>query len=188
MRERVILEENKELLEFKELYKNMAPNLIFYAGKFVDKATAEDLVQDVFLRLWQKRTPLFLKEGLKTYLYRSIQHACLDYLKHQEVEDAYCQAIINRIKMEELDYYSHDIPSVFEEDERLIRIYEELEKLPQTCRTIFVMSYLEERKAADIAHLMNISKRTVEAQLYKALKILKRNLLPLHILLFTCYL
>ena len=58
--------------------------LIFYAGKYVNAVTAEDLVQDVFLKVWQKRTFLFLKEGIKTYLYRSVQHACLDYLKHQE--------------------------------------------------------------------------------------------------------
>ena len=57
--------------------------LIFYAGKYVNAITAEDLVQDVFLKVWQKRTFLFLKEGIKTYLYRSVQHACLDYLKHQ---------------------------------------------------------------------------------------------------------
>ena len=60
--------------------------LIFYAGKYVNAVTAEDLVQDVFLKVWQKRTFLFLKEGIKTYLYRSVQHACLDYLKHQEVK------------------------------------------------------------------------------------------------------
>lgn len=49
--------------------------LIFYAGKYVNAVTAEDLVQDVFLKVWQKRTFLFLKEGIKTYLYRSVQHA-----------------------------------------------------------------------------------------------------------------
>lgn len=150
----------------------MAPILIFYAGKYVDKLTAEDLVQDVFLRVWQKQTPLFLKEGLKTYLYRSVQHACLDYLKHQQIEGDYMQATINRLKIEEINYYN-DPQSLFEEDERLIRIYEEMEKLPQKCREIFVMSYLEERKTGDIAILLNVSKRTVEAQLYKALKKLR---------------
>ena len=70
------------MIQFKELYKSIAPMLIFYAGKYVNAVTAEDLVQDVFLKVWQKRTFLFLKEGIKTYLYRSVQHACLDYLKH----------------------------------------------------------------------------------------------------------
>ena len=48
--------------------------LIFYAGKYVNAVTAEDLVQDVFLKVWQKRTFLFLKEGIKTYLYRSVHY------------------------------------------------------------------------------------------------------------------
>jgi len=181
MRYRV--EHDKELTEFKELYKTMAPGLVFYAGKYVDVNTAEDLVQDIFLKIWQKRTLLFLKEGLKTYLYRSVQHACLDYLKHQEVEENYVQAIITRLKIEEI-YYNQDIPlSFFEEDDRLIRIYEEMEKLPPKCREIFVMSYLEERKTDDIAHLLNLSKRTVEAQLYKALKMLRNALLAIAALL-----
>lgn len=49
--------------------------LIFYAGKYVNAIAAEDLVQDVFFKIWQKRTFLFLKEGIRTYLYRSVQHA-----------------------------------------------------------------------------------------------------------------
>jgi len=178
------LEGNKDLLEFRELYKNMAPILIFYAGKYVDRTVAEDLVQDVFLRVWQKQTPLLLKEGLKTYLYRSLQHACLDYLKHQQIEGDYMSATINRLKIEEINHYNEP-QSLFEEDERLLLIYEEMEKLPRKCKEIFVMSYLEERKTADIALLLNLSKRTVEAQLYKALKILRNILLPIFFLLFN---
>ena len=59
-------EDDRELIQFKELYKSNAPMLIFYAGKYVNAITAEDLVQDVFLKVWQKRTFLFLKEGIKT--------------------------------------------------------------------------------------------------------------------------
>lgn len=53
--------------------------LIFYAGKYVNAIAAEDLVQDVFFKIWQKRTFLFLKEGIRTYLYRSVQQ-CLSGL------------------------------------------------------------------------------------------------------------
>lgn len=146
--------------------------LIFYAGKYVNAVTAEDLVQDVFLKVWQKRTFLFLKEGIKTYLYRSVQHACLDYLKHQD----YINAVTTKLKIEEI-YYNDDPQSLFAEDERLELIYKEIDKLPDKCREIFTMSYLEERKTSEIAVLLNISTRTVEVQLYKALKILRGILL-----------
>lgn len=96
--------------------------LIFYAGKYVNAVTAEDLVQDVFLKVWQKRTFLFLKEGIKTYLYRSVQHACLDYLKHQEVKGDYINAVTTKLKIEEI-YYNDDPQSLFAEDERLELIY-----------------------------------------------------------------
>lgn len=169
-------EDDRELIQFKELYKSIASMLIFYAGKYVNAVTAEDLVQDVFLKVWQKRTFLFLKEGIKTYLYRSVQHACLDYLKHQEVKGDYINAVTTKLKIEEI-YYNDDPQSLFAEDERLELIYKEMDKLPDKCREIFTMSYLEERKTSEIAVLLNISTRTVEVQLYKALKILRGILL-----------
>ena len=169
-------EEDRELIEFKELYKSNAPMLIFYAGKYVNAIAAEDLVQDVFFKIWQKRTFLFLKEGIRTYLYRSVQHACLDYLKHQEVKGDYINAVTTKLKIEEI-YYNDDPQSLFAEDERLELIYKEMDKLPEKCREVFTMSYLEERKTSEIAVLLNISTRTVEVQLYKALKILRGILL-----------
>ena len=156
-------EDDRELIQFKELYKSIAPMLIFYAGKYVNAVTAEDLVQDVFLKVWQKRTC-------------SVQHACLDYLKHQEVKGDYINAVTTKLKIEEI-YYNDDPQSLFAEDERLELIYKEMDKLPDKCREIFTMSYLEERKTSEIAVLLNISTRTVEVQLYKALKILRGILL-----------
>lgn len=146
--------------------------LIYYASKYVDTTTAEDLVQDIFLKIWQKRTLSFAKEGIKTYLYRSVQHACLDCLKHQEIKGDYINTITTKLKMEEI-YYNDDPQSLFCSDERVSLIYKEMEKLPGKCREIFILSYLEERKTAEIAILLNLSPRTVEAQLYKALKTLR---------------
>ena len=115
--------------------------LIFYAGKYVNAIAAEDLVQDVFFKIWQKRTFLFLKEGIRTYLYRSVQHACLDYLKHQEVKGDYINTVTTQLKIEEI-YYNDDPQSLFAEDERLELIYKEMDKLPEKCREVFTMSYL----------------------------------------------
>ena len=100
----------------------------------------------------------------------------LDYLKHQEVKGDYINAVTTKLKIEEI-YYNDDPQSLFAEDERLELIYKEMDKLPDKCREIFTMSYLEERKTSEIAVLLNISTRTVEVQLYKALKILRGILL-----------
>ena len=78
-------------------------------------------------------------------------------------------------KIEEI-YYNDDPQFLFSKDERLEHVYKEIDKLPEKCREIFIMSYLEERKTAEIALLLNLSTRTVEAQLYKALKTLRNAL------------
>ena len=155
----------------------MAPILIFYAAKFVDKTAAEDIVHDVFLRVWQKQASLVMKERLKSYLFKSVQNSCLDYLKHLKVSDDYFNASITRFKIEEINFDKENQVNI-EDEERLINIYEELEKLPPKCREIFTMHYMEERKTSDIAQILGLSKRTIEAQLYKALKKLRSVLLP----------
>ncbi len=174
--------QNEDLMfdQFRTLYKKNAPLLIYYACKFVDQKTAEDLVQDIFLKIWYKKTFIFSKEGINTYLYNSVRHACLDHLKHQDVKTNYVSSITNKLKIEEL-YYNDDPQYLFGDDERLNSIHKEINKLPTKCREIFSMAYLEERKTSEIATLLNISKRTVEAQLYKALKIIRDALLFLFI-------
>jgi RNA polymerase sigma-70 factor (ECF subfamily) len=163
----------KEILElFRALYKKNAPVLIAYAVKFTDSSTAEDIVQDIFLKIWTKRSFIFLKEGIQTYLYNAVRHACLDYLKHQEVKADYESEIQLKLKTEEL-YYTDDPDFLSQEDNRLASIYREIDKLPEKCREVFIMAYLEERKSEEIAVLLNLSKRTVEAHLYKALKIIR---------------
>jgi RNA polymerase sigma-70 factor (ECF subfamily) len=157
--------------KFRALYKSYATALMFYATKFVDKTTAEDLVQDVFLKIWNKRSFLIWEEGFSVYLYNAVRHACMDYLKHQEVKSN----LLTKLKIDEL-YYSEKSSFFWQEDHRLQLIYREIEKLPEKCREIFTMSYLEERKSAEIASLLYISKRTVEAQLYKALKLIREAL------------
>ena len=157
--------------KFRVLYKKHARTLIVYASKFVDKTTAEDLVQNVFLKVWSKRSFLVWEEGLSTYLYHAVQHACLDYLKHLEIK----RNILGKLKIEELNYTDNSA-SLWQENRYLQVIYREIDNLPEKCRKIFTMSYLEDRKSSDIASLLNISKRTVEAQLYKALKLIQEAL------------
>lgn len=161
--------------KFHVLYKKYALVLICYANRFVDKTIAEDMVQDVFLKLWNKRVFLMWEDGLPTYLYNAVRHACLDYLKHQAIKERIEEKILTELKIEEL-YYTERSALYLQEDHRLQSIYKEIENLPERCGKIFKMSYLEERKTTEIASLLKISKRTVEAQLYKALKHIRATL------------
>jgi RNA polymerase sigma-70 factor (ECF subfamily) len=167
---------DEELLEiFRRLYKKEMPALIAYAAGFTDADTAEDIVQDIFLKIWDQRLFISLKDHIRTYLFRSVRHACLDHLKHLDVRMDYENAFQLKLKIEEL-YFTGDPDFPVEEDIRLPAIYREIEKLPGKCREIFTMAYLENRKSAEIATLLDLSKRTVDAQLYKGLKTLREAL------------
>ena len=158
---------NHELDKFKLLYLENAPRLIFYASKYVDSDTAEDLVHDIFIKIWQKKEIYSVEEGLKTYLFRSVQNACLDYLKHKSIEKTYADEVARRLKIEEIDYYN-----------RLDAA--ELDR----CREVFTLAYVDGKKSVEIAGMLNISQRTVEAQLYKGLKIIRNVLVLLALILF----
>ncbi len=175
--------DERDIEHFKGLYKKNAPSLILFACRFLDRTAAEDVVHDVFLKIWKKRAFLYFGDGIITYLYNSVRHACLDYLKHLDIKESVEELITVQLKIEELSYNDNWI-KLYSEDERLTLIYNEIEKLPQKCREIFIMSYIEEKKASEIASLLNISRRTVEAQLYKGLRIIRDALLLSVVLLF----
>ena len=119
---------NHELNKFKLLYLENAPRLIFYASKYVDSDTAEDLVHDIFIKIWQKKEIYSVEEGLKTYLFRSVQNACLDYLKHKSIEMTYADEVARRLKIEEIGYYNR-LDAAELEKERLDSVYREIAKL-----------------------------------------------------------
>jgi RNA polymerase sigma-70 factor (ECF subfamily) len=170
------LKDDEIVERIRILYRKNVPLLIFYAAKFVGMDAAEDVVQDVFLKLWNKRLLIMWSESLSAYLFHAVRHACLDYLKHQEVKDTYENALSLKLKIEEL-YYTDAPDFLLQPDSRLLAVYAEIERLPARCKEIFIMAYIEERKTAEIASLLSISRRTVEAQLYKALKTIREALI-----------
>lgn len=176
---------NQDFELFRALYMENAPKLTFFACKFVSVETAEDLIQDIFLKIWYRKVFLLSREGIRTYLYSAVKNGCLDYLKHQGVERNYVANAITNLKIEELSYFQH-LSELFEEDERIALIYNEIGKLPEKCKEIFILSYLDEKKSEEIAEILHLSKRTVEAQLYKALKYI-RTALKVFILLFASF-
>ena len=163
--------------EFERLYIKCAPGLIFFARKFVDHSTAEDIVHDIFLKLWNSETVMIVNENIRTYLFSAVRNACLDMLKHQTVCNDYLSRAIRDLKMEELTSGENTLNKLIDR-EQIDAVNRGIDQLPEKCRQIFVMAYIEEKKNKEIAEQLQISVRTVEAQIYKALKIL-RNMLTM---------
>ena len=161
--------------EFVQVYEKYAPALIFYARKFVDHPTAEDVVHDVFLKIWNSETLMVANESIVSYLFCAVRNACLDLLKHKTICNDYLAKAVRDLKIEELSY-SEDFLNKLIDREQIDAIYKEIDHLPEKCREVFVLAYIQEKKNVEIAEQLQISIRTVEAQIYKALKILRKAL------------
>ncbi len=169
---------------FKKIYVAYTPDLVATAARYVSMVTAEDLVQELFLKVWNQKLFLCVKASeLKYFLFASLRNACLDVLKHEEVKQGYAEYYKKELMMEILS--CSEQPFYYEEEnDSLNSLFGKINQLPPKCREIFLASYIDGKKASEIAKDKSISQRTVEAQLYKALKIL-RGALTLLILFFS---
>ena len=159
----------------ERLYIKYAPGMIFYARKFVDYQTAEDIVHDVFLKIGMSASVMITNENIENYLSCAVRNTCLDLLKHQAVHDDYMSNAIRDLKMEEIDSDDNIIDQLIDQ-EKMDAVYKQIDRLPEKCREVFVMAYIEEKKHVAIAEQLNISVRSVEAHIFKALKILRKAL------------
>lgn len=173
---------------FQEFYISYAADMIAFARRFVDETTAEDIVHDIFLNIWDQKSTIMVEKELHNYLLSMVKNACFDYLKHKKVSETFLSKAEHQLKIEELEYYEYS-ENEDSENHNLQAIYSSIEKLPPKCKVIFEKAYIEKQKSAEIAEEMNISVRTVETHVYNALKIIRNNLkvlkLILAIIIFT---
>jgi RNA polymerase sigma-70 factor, ECF subfamily len=157
--------------EFEKVFKSHFKSLHAYACTILhDDVMAEEMVQNVFCRLWEKSNQIEIRESVSGYLYRSVYHESLNYLKHLKVRDAYQTYAINR--MENTNDASHQL----ELKELESRLDAALKDLPEKCRTIFQMSRFEELKYQEIADRLELPVKTIENQMGKALRLLRVKL------------
>jgi len=153
---------------FKEYYKTLHS----YACTLLrDDANAEEMVQQVFFKLWDRAANLRISGSIAAYLYRAVHNECLNFLKHQKVKSKHQLHVAYRMREEEraaeADMYD---PAL------LKQITEAMNDLPEQCRTIFQMSRFEDLKYREIAERLNLSVKTVENQMGKALKLMRAKL------------
>ena len=133
-----------------------------------DQSQAEDLVQELFLELWQKRNQLEQVTNLKAYLFKSAYNRTLNLLKSKKLS---FDSIDGVDVPEDQEFYKTQL----EKEQKLLHIQKAIEELPEKCRIVFTLSKFEEKSYADIAKELDISIKTVEHQVSKALKILRNK-------------
>lgn len=159
---------------FQETFEIYFKVLVLFATKFsLDKETAEDLVQDVFVRLYEQKDRLQFHSSLKAFLYQSVRNRCIDLIRSTKTREKHHVEIKAGTDVEGLNSEDLMLQSELEE-----KIYHSIKQLPDQCQLIFKMNRFEGKKNQEIADELNISKRTVETQISKALKILREDIYP----------
>ena len=157
---------------FKQMFKAHFKALHAYASVMLHyDSYAEEIVQGMFLKLWEKRENLNIQTSIKAYLYKCVHNDCLNYLNHKKIELKYQDHASFTMNGE-----SGRTSDKLEMGELQARLSEALNELPEQCRTIFQMSRFEELKYREIADQLGLSIKTVENQMGKALKILRLKL------------
>ena len=132
---------------------------------------AEEIVQELFYLLWKDRTSLKIVLSVKSYLYGAVRNQSLQYLEHLQVRKRYYQ----KMTAEMTEISPHDSPQeILEYKELEQRIEHALEHLPQRQREIFRMNRFEGKKYEQIANEMSLSVKTIEAEISKALRVLRK--------------
>ena len=160
----------KEILEFQKIFEEYYQGLVVFAKKYVvDLDTAREIVQDFFVKFYEKQHFLNINTSVKSYLYLSVKNSCLNYLKSNNIRQRHYE---NMLILENDD---SDWSDKMEETELEEKIYKAVKNLPTKCSQIFKMNRFEGFSNKEIADELNISKRTVETQISKALKILREK-------------
>ena len=157
--------------DFEKLFKDHFVFLCNFANQYIhDIDAARDICQKVFIALWERRKQIDPAQNLRSYLFTSVRNRCLNYIRDQK-----------KYRSKVLDVDIYEVDTAIEEDflaveELQNKIDHALNLLPEKCRQVFEMSRYENKKYQEIADALNISKKTVEAHMSRALRGLREQL------------
>ncbi len=154
---------------FNSLFRHYYSRLVRFAIQFVHtREAAEEIVSDIFVKVWEKRSTLHEVRNLEVYLYVAVKNGCINYCEKYSVVHL------------QLDIHGetgfHDTANSqknLEMKELMHRLHMAVEQLPEQCRLIFKMIKEDSLPFREVAEILHISPRTVETQLYRAVKKLK---------------
>ncbi|WP_200978258.1 RNA polymerase sigma factor [Echinicola sp. 20G] len=171
----------------KDLFYTYHKKLVYYAMQIVgDQSLADDLVQEVFIHVSQWPESHFFREEdhIRNYLYKAVKNQSINALKDLKK---------NASKMEELDPEAVQGPTALHrliQSEIVSMVYEAMKSLPEGCRTVAELSYLEGKSNKEVADILGVTVNTVKTQKQRSLKLLKLRIDPevftLFLILINC--
>lgn len=162
---------------FEVIFRTYYPSLYRLAYAYLmSKNLAEDMVQDTFVSLWTFAPSLPLDTCVKSYLYSSVKHECLDYLKHLQVMDA------NKDKLTEALIFSRTVE--YEDNQELLeKVRQCLQELPEQQRRVLELKVFEGMNYREIANELSISEESVHTYIKRAYKYLREFFPVIYILI-----
>jgi RNA polymerase sigma-70 factor, Bacteroides expansion family 1 len=174
------------MAEFDQLFRKYHRRLLLFTLKFVDSENdALDIVQNVFVAIWENGKFRQNEDVVQAYLFNSVRNSCLNYIKHQKVIRKFEEeASLQLREMEALHYQSGEKSLI--ETENLQQINEAIESLPEIYKEVILLSRFEGLKNSEIAEKLNLPVRTIETRVFRALSALKEKISQKSFFILLC--
>ena len=184
--------EQEKKIRFEDVYLSYFSKMKYFAKEYViSEEDAENIVQDVFVELWENKEMLNMHMNLIAYLFTTIKNKCLNHLRHKlvvqetanKLQEEYTISL--RMNLDSLETFDNNLFSDQDIEKLISRA---LDALPEKCRAIFIMSKIEGKKHNEIAQELNISINTVGSQIgiaYKKPRTELKDYLPILLFLFS---
>ena len=158
--------------KIKELFDQYFHHLVLHSFKITNNyGLSEEIVQDVFVKVWQNYEQIGHISNFKAYLYKAVHNSSLNYLRHLKVRQKYTDEVAHSF-----DDVEKPVEDSMVETEKNNRIHLAINKLPENWKEAIVLSKYDKLKYHEIAERMNISQKTVEKYISKALQFLRTEL------------
>jgi len=166
------------MTDFDRLFLEYHKRLLLYTLKFVEsESDALDIVQNIFVALWENKKYNLDEKLVQAYLFSSVKNGCLNYLKHQKIVKKYENDISFQLKEMEAIHYQTGEKSLIEK-ESLAQINDAIDSLSGIYKEVIYMSRFDGLKNSEIAEKLEIPVRTVETRIFRALSMLKEKISP----------
>jgi RNA polymerase sigma-70 factor (ECF subfamily) len=159
-------------LAFAVLFTRYYADLVNFSVLMIrDMDAAEEIVQDLFLKLWENRNEFDDIQSLRSYLLKSVQNRSIDWLRHKRLKNQYAALLLEHPVLLQNDTENYLLYSELESE-----LQTALSRIPEECAQVFIKSRFEAMKHEQIARLLGISVRTVENRISKTVQLLRKQL------------